>query len=46
MFLLPGTLSIALIEKILFSHVNNVALEVFNFEKLNFSKRTVTYGTF
>ena len=37
---------IVLIKKVLFSHVNNVALEVFNFEKLNFSKTTVAYGTF
>ena len=32
--------------KLLFSCVNNAALEVFKFEKLNFSKTTVAYGTF
>ena len=32
-----------MIKKVLFSHVNNVALEVFNFEKLNFSKITVAH---
>ena len=30
----------------LVSCVNNALLEVFNFEKLNFSKTTVAYGTF
>ena len=46
-FLLPGPLiSIVLIKKLLFSYVNNVILKVFNFEKLNFSKSTVAYGTF
>ena len=30
----------------MFSCVNNVALEVFNFEKLNFSKNSVAYGVF
>ena len=45
--MLPGPLiSIVLIKKPLFSHVNNVAWEVFNFEKLNFSKTTVAYWTF
>ena len=29
------------LKKLLLSHVNNVALEVFNFDKLNFSKTTV-----
>ena len=38
--------SIVLIKKVLFSHVNNVALEVFNFEKLNFSKTTVAHEIF
>ena len=46
-FLLPvPPISIVLIKKLLFSCVNNVALEVFTFEKLNFSKTTVAYGTF
>ena len=46
-FLLPGPyLSIVLIKKFLFSCVNNATLEVFNFEKLNFSKTTVAYETF
>ena len=41
-FLLPGPyLSIVLIKKFLFSCVNNATLEVFNFEKFNFSKTTV-----
>ena len=45
--LLPGPLiSIVLIKKLLFSQVNNVTLEVFNFEKLNFSRTTVGYGKF
>ena len=46
-------ISIVLIKKVLFSHVNNialeifnVALEIFNFEKMNFSKMMVAYGTF
>ena len=46
-FLLLGPLIIiVLVKKVLFSRVNNIALEVFNFEKLNFSKTTVAYGTF
>ena len=35
-----------MIKKSLFSHVNNVALEIFNFEKMNFSKTTVVYRAF
>ena len=46
-FLLPGPpVGIALIKKLLFICVNNVSLEVFTFEKLNFSKTNVAYGTF
>ena len=46
-FLLPGPcLSVVLLKNLLFSCVNNAALEAFNFEKLNFSKTTVAYETF
>ena len=40
------TNNIVLIKKLLLCHVNNVVLEVFNFEKSNFSKTTVACGTF
>ena len=44
--MLLGLCLIVVIKNFLFSFVNNAALELFNFEKLNFSKTTVVYGIF
>ena len=37
-------LSVILIKKHFFTHLNKVVLQVLNFENLNFSKITVAYG--